>query len=57
MITMKIYKRSDLLTIAINVTIIPKVGELVEISDIIYEVKNIVWHMSDVGTWIEVQVV
>lgn len=54
---LKIYKRSDILVTVTNVTIIPRVGELVDISNTTFEVKNIVWRMSNEGILIKIQVV
>ena len=56
MITAKFCKRSNLIVMINDPTIIPRVGELVDVFSIVYEVKNIVWRIGINGTVIEIQV-
>ena len=51
MITVKYYKHGDSIMATMRATLIPRIGELICIStNNIYEVKNIVWHISECGT-------
>ena len=57
MITVKYYKHGDSIMATMRATLIPRIGELICIStNNIYEVKNIVWHISECGTQVEIQV-
>ena len=37
-----------------NMNAVPRVGDKIEISTVIFMVKDVVWHIEKCGTWVEV---
>lgn len=44
----------NLLCIGRQMEVTPKVGDKVEIKGMLYKVKDIIWHITEFGAWIEV---
>ena len=49
-------KHGALLGISTNMSAVPTVGDKIKIEGYIYRVKEIIWHLESIETWVEVLV-
>lgn len=54
---MQIYKGNKFIAVMTNATVIPRVGETIKISSkTAFKVTDVIWHISEERSWIEVQI-
>ena len=53
---MQIYKENICVCTVTNAAIIPRLDETIKIYKTTLKVKDVIWHISEEKTWIEIQV-
>ena len=51
-----VYKGKKWLVKIKDATMVPRIGESMYVDDHTYKVKDVIWNVSEVHTWIEIQV-
>lgn len=53
---MLIMRDTQILIVSRNVITIPRIGETLEMDNVRFKVKDVIWHLETNRTWFEVQV-